>query len=201
MRILRIVLLVGVLLFGGIFPSASQAERPVGEITGLTGVAVALRADGPVALRLGAPVFRTDRIRTQEGAKLRITFQDGSQLIAGADSTLVLQRFLPADRGLVELLRGIVRVVLDRAGEWKAFDVRTHTVVASARSTEWIVALSDDGTAIFVASGEVAVDSAGAQVLLGPGEGTDVPADGPPRQPVAWGDNRVRDVMARTTIP
>lgn len=201
MRTLKMFLLIGLLLVGGALPSAAQAQIPVGEVTGLTGVAIALRADGPVALHLGAPVFRADRVRTEADAKLRITFQDGSQLIAGANSTLALQRFVPSDQGLVDLLRGIVRVVVDRAGDWQAFDVRTRTAVASARSTEWVVALSGEGTAIFVVSGEVAVEGAGERVFLGPSEGTDVPPDGPPRPPVTWGDARVRDVMARTTIP
>ena len=40
----------------------------------------------------------------------------------------------------------------------------------------------------------------GGQVVLQPGQGTDVPPGGPPKAPALWGEARRRDAIARTTI-
>jgi hypothetical protein len=172
-------------------------------VSALTGAAIALRADGPSALYRGAPVRQGDTVRTLPETRLRITFEDGTRLVLGADSKVALARYAGAaggdGEGVLELLRGIVRVVLEKAA-WHSFEVETRTAVASARSTQWIVELSDDGTAVFVVDGSVAVRAAGQEVLLQPGFGTDVPPDAPPGEPKQWGQGRVDDVLARTTL-
>lgn len=182
-------------------PASAQSAEPIGTVAGLTGSAVALRADGPVALRLGAPIRRRDEVRTLADAKLQIEFHDGSELVLGADSKVAIARYAPSDgRGLLKLLQGIVRAVLPESGSWRRFDVETRNAVASVRSTQWIVALSPEGTAVFAVAGAVAVRGGGAEVLLNEGQGTDVPTAGKPDAPGRWGRSRVDRVLQRTTL-
>lgn len=182
--------------------AVAEDTAPVGEVTALTGAAVVLRADGPAALFRGAPVRRADTVRTLAGTRLQISFEDGSHLVLGADSKVTVARYAPSGdgQGLLELLRGIVRVVLEKADPWQSFEVETRTAVASARSTQWIVDLTAEGTAVFVVDGTVAVRGAGREIVLRPGFGTDVPPGMPPGDPKQWGQGRVDDVVARTTL-
>lgn len=183
-------------------PALAQSGETVGRVSDLTGPATVIRDGTPIALRRGADIHATDRLRTLEGAKLEVRFDDGSRLILGADSVVEVARYAPGDggRGLLDMVQGVLRVVLDKAAAWSSFDVETANAVASARSTEWVVVLSPDGTAVFVVDGRVAVSAQGREIELGPGEGTDVPPDAPPGPVKRWGQGRVDEVLARTTL-
>jgi ferric-dicitrate binding protein FerR (iron transport regulator) len=183
--------------------AADPAVDRIGHVGALTGPATVVRDGRPSALHIDAAIYATDRVRTFDRAKLKILFEDGSRLVLGANSVVEIARYAPADdgRGLVGLIQGAIRVLLDRAGAWREFDVETAHAVASARSTEWVVVLSPDGTAVFVVGGRVAVAAQGRRVTLGPGQGTDVPPGAPPQPVATWGQARVDDVLARTTLP
>jgi ferric-dicitrate binding protein FerR (iron transport regulator) len=183
-------------------PVSAQTGERIGQVAQLTGPSIALRGDTAVSLYPGADIYRGDRLRTLEGAKLRIDFADGSELVLGDNSILAVSRYAPgAGEGLLELVAGIVRTALSRSTAWRRFDVRSQNAVASARSTEWIVTTSAGGDAVFVVTGQVAVSAAGSQVVLGEGEGTDIRPAAPPTAPVRWGQPRVTQVLSRTTIP
>ena len=195
-------LCVLVLLVLGAAQARAQTDDPVAEVAGLSGPAAALRDAGAVALRVGAPIYRDDRLRTLPGARLWITFADGSELVLGGDSKVAVARYQPEHgRTTLDLLRGILRATVTWAAGWRSFDVETRSAVASARSTEWVVVWSEDGTAVFVVDGEVSVAGAGARVRLGPGDGTDVPPGAAPGAPKQWGQARVDAVLARTARP
>jgi hypothetical protein len=81
--------------------------------------------------------------------------------------------------------------------------VTTRTAVASVRSTQWIVDAGADSTGVFAIEGRVTVVDRQMRggVILDPGYGTDVRAGEPPSQPKRWGQKRVDDVTARTSLP
>ncbi len=183
-------------------PRAAQADERIGEVSGLTGPVVVIRGDTPAALFLGAAIHSGDFVRTMEGAKLSIAFDDGSELVLGADSQVSMTQFAPEEgEGVFDLLEGILRVAIQRAGDWRRFTVGTRHAVASARSTEWVMDLTREGTAAFVVEGRIAVRAAGQEVLLAAGEGVDVAPDEAPGPPTEWGAARVDEVLARTTLP
>lgn len=195
------VLVAACLLLLSASPAAGQEAGGIGRVADLTGPAVVLRDGQPRALYRGARIHRDDRLRTLETAKLKIVFADGSELVLGADSKVAIARYAPdAGHGVLELLRGILRAVVAGAPRWERFDVETRNAVASARSTQWVVALTPEQTSVFVVEGAVDVRAAGRTVRLQEGDGTDVPVGAGPGDPVQWGQARVDRVLDRTTL-
>jgi hypothetical protein len=202
----RVVLFLPLILAAG---RARAAEpRSVGTVSRLVGTPVILRPGGQrIPAVRGMMLHEGDRVATGPGGRLEITADDGTVILVGEETTVMLTRFVaPGNSGsgqaLLDLVEGILRLQLPRS--WNRFEVITATAVASVRSTDWIVDAGKPGTtAVFVAQGRVEVENSArtAAVLLDPGFGTDVPAGGLPTTPKRWGQARVDGVMARTRIP
>jgi hypothetical protein len=164
-----------------------------------------LRGEKAVLLVRGAEVYRADKIFTYQDARVKLRFVDGTVVAVGSDSRLIVREYLsddsPAGR-VLEMVQGILRATISAVGGGNSFDIRTRTAVASARSTDWMVEAKPDTSAVFVIEGEVAVGSleAPGRVVLSAGEGTDVAAGQPPKEPVNWGQARVDDFLARTAV-
>jgi hypothetical protein len=199
-----------------IWPSmiAPAAAQPVaaGTVEALVGTAVVTRyetgAAGP--LTVGAELFEGDRIRTDAGARLRLTLRDGSVLICGEATGLTLNRALYAPEQdsrnfLVRASFGIVRAVVGLLASPSAFEMHTNTAVISVRGTEWIAEAKPDATAVVSLEGQVGVrnvdPSVPGAVTLGPGEGVTVTTGTPPPAPTVWGDARRNAFIERTTVP
>jgi len=179
----------------------------VGTVSRLVG-APSVRPPGGLLLPAarGMTLHVGDRVVTGPGGRLEIHATDGTTIIVGEDTTLVLTRFVApgesqAGQGLLDLIEGILRLQLPRP--WGRFQVVTGTAVASVRSTDWIIDAKMDNTAVFVAAGRVEVVNRAmtGAVLLDPGSGTDVKGDAPPTTPKHWGQARIDAVMARTRLP
>ncbi len=182
----------------------SPQEEAVGEVVQQQGVVTALRATTARSLRLGASIFRGDRIITAARAKVEIAFADGSTLSLGPDTSVDVASYSPRaeQRGDLFLLIGIIRTRLSNL--WSdGFKVRTRAAVASVRSTEWITEAREDRSSVFVISGRVGVTAMATDVSvdLSEGEGSDIEVGGSPSPPTQWGAARVEDVLARTRLP
>ena len=200
------------------------AAAEAGIVTALRGAATAT-VDGTTRdLYVGAAVHQQDSIVTAPGGRLQIGLADGSTLVVGEASRLVLSQVVLATDGggasmVFDLLAGIVRAVLGPSPP-ELFEVRGRAAVAAARSTEFVVETETSATSVFVARGEVAVSASYGRgdVRLAAGDGIDVvrhrpatrafrgrpdpvereaEAIGPVRR---WGRGRVDQVMARTTV-
>ena len=193
-------------LFAALGAPQVQAEDPVAKVTALTGTVTALRGGKAVLLVREAAVFRADKIFTYHDARVKLRFADGTVVAVGADSRLIVVEYL--DEGstaqrVLDLVQGILRATVSAVRGEERFDIRTRTAVASARSTDWMVEAKADTSAVFVIEGRVAVESRAAvagEVVLGPGEGTDVATGQAPKAPVEWGQPRVDGFLARTTV-
>lgn len=199
-------ILIGVVLLVAAPLSASAQDEPVGKVVQQRGAVTVLRDMTPSLMLLGAPVFRSDRIVTGPDSRIKIEFADRSLLAIGSDSDITVDTFLTEDgsrvSAVLSMLLGIVRATITPAKAQAGFDIKTRAAVASARSTDWIVEVTPDRTSVFVEEGEVSViHRDGGGVILKPGEGTDVIGGAPPKQPMRWGDERMRDVVARTRVP
>lgn len=173
----------------------AQELAPVGWVADQTGAATVLRNRVPAPLIVGAPIFRADHVTTEADTRLTIEFTDGSSVVLGPGCALSIDEFTTDPKGgrlsaALTLLQGIVRAVVNPA-QAGGFEVRTETAIASARSTDWTVEVAPGTTAVLVLDGTVAVAGrAGGEVVLEPGEGTDVAAGQPPTPPVRWGEER-----------
>lgn len=184
----------------------AKAAGHAGQVVAQRGVVTAIRDGSPRALHIGAEVAAADRIRTGADAKVEIALRDGSTLVVGPASEVALARFEQQDGGpvaaVIELFSGILRAGTG-AAPVGLFEVRGRTAIASVRGTRFVVEGSDGNTAVLAIEGSVRVAplAAGDAVLLGPGEGTDVPAGGAAAPPKRWGEARVRRVLALTSLP
>jgi hypothetical protein len=189
-------------------PAQAVADEAVATVSRLRGDATLVRNNDWRALKVGDTVNEADHLLTAKGSQVELRFRDGSILVLGSDSEIVLSRYpMTGDKraaavGWLELLRGILRMALEPGPPESGFAVLSRAAVASVRSTEWVVEVDGQHTAVFVAHGSVGVRSiqSGGQVVLSPGEGTDVTEPGDPTPPKPWGQARVDDAMARTTI-
>ncbi|MEQ8966920.1 MAG: FecR family protein [Azospirillaceae bacterium] len=189
-------------------PAAAQedAGEAVGRIGGLIGDARLVSAEGdsrPAAE--GVPVELGDRVITGPGSRLELVFADGSRVVIGSTSDLSIERYLTSAGGtrrnaVLSLLDGILRAIVRPGGG--EFEVESRAAVASVRSTELVVDVWRTRTAVFVREGRVDVlGRSGPLRTLEPGEGVGVRFGGPVPQPGRWSQERIDEVLARTSDP
>lgn len=183
---------------------------PVGEVQTVIGAAELVRAGAVTPLRPGMSVETGDELRTGPAGRLRVRFKDGSAATLGSDATMTVERFEePGGAGTrdaaLAVAGGFVRTVAEKLAGLSRFEVRTPTAVAAARSTEWIVEVTREGTAVMAMSGRVSVRSTGpdpgSPVDLNPGEGTDVAPGAAPQPARSWGQARISRARDATTMP
>jgi ferric-dicitrate binding protein FerR (iron transport regulator) len=206
----RAALLLLLVLWAG--PGQAQAPPAIGQVDALVGAGTIGRfgETGTSPLEVGTQLHEGDRIRTDAGARLRLTFADGTVVQLGESTDLTLDWFLYApDAGtqsaLLRVTSGIFRVILELVLPRAAFEVQTATAAATVRGTDWITEAGPANTAIVALEGQVAVrnidPAIGGEVVLGPGEGTGVPAGAAPNPVTVWGDARRESFIERTTLP
>jgi len=193
-------------------PVPAQPAGAVGEVVDVTGEALVTRhgETEPETLSEGQPVMEGDRIRTAEGARVRLRLEDGSVLQLGEDTECYLDWVLFAPvlemrDILIEVPLGIIRSIVEAVVPRSSVRLVTDTAIASVRGTDWILEADPEVTAVVALEGQIAVqnvapDIAG-EVSLGPGEGTSVRAGEPPNPPSVWGDARRQSFIERTTVP
>lgn len=206
------LLAVGSLLFGlALDPAAAQGEaaaergQAIARVLEKEGEVILRRAGAEEAAYLGSLLLAGDRIATGEEARVLIEFSDRSLLALGSNTDIVLDDYSRSQgsgplKGFLTLLAGIMRMSLSQSTMAENFAIRTETAVASVRSTDWIVEVTESDTQVFVVSGVVRVaDSENARgVDLKAGDGTSVAAGAAPKSPSVWGRPRVAKVLART---
>jgi hypothetical protein len=200
------------LLALGTVPALAQAPPAIGQVESVVGTSTVTRFGQTTAstLTAGTTLQEGDRIQTAAGARLKLTFVDGTVIQLGESTDLVLDWFLYAPDAdsqstLLRVSSGIFRVILDLVLPNAAFEVQTATAAATVRGTDWITEAAAASTAIVALDGQVTVrnveTAVPGQVVLDPGEGTDVAAGAPPSGPVVWGDARREAFIERTRAP
>lgn len=199
-------------------PRVAAAAEPPCRVLQLVGEAWRDAAGARAALALGDGLTLGDRVATGVESKVKLLFVDGSSLILGPESEVGLAVFDPRPKegvALFLLLVGTLRISVGETITWQSFQVQGGTAVASVRGTEWAMQEDPKGSAIFVIEGEVEVrprhTSTGSshetpspavpvQVVLQPGEGTDVAPNTGPSEPKQWGDARRDKLLALLTL-
>src|SRR5919205_2192233 len=93
---LGLVALIFLSLAGG---TLAQDGRPLGQVIRQQGVVVAVRGKEANVLTIGAPVFSSDRIRTEQNARTMIAFADGAHLTIGPGSEVQIADYVLAANG------------------------------------------------------------------------------------------------------
>ena len=153
-------------------------------------------------LKIGRLPDDASVIATGPGARLEIRCDDGLVLTLGAGIEVELEGLIgptgPAESIVLRLLRGIIGIEAPNQ-TWKSLEVSTPLVIASARTTDWLVEYSEPtGSGVFVRTGSVNVVAArgGSAVPLDAGEGVTIVPGAARVQVVRWGEARIAGAAA-----
>ena len=157
-------------------------------------------------LTAGAALRESDHLLTGVDARATLMFLDGTQLLVGPETELALSRYATGvsgrrSGGVVSVVEGIVRLLVQPGLPGSVLDVQGRSAIASVRATELIVQCEEGHVAFFVADGNVDVRRIGdgAILQLGAGDGVDLLDDRPLPEVVQWGAGRVAEAMALTS--
>jgi hypothetical protein len=118
--------------------SPAFAADAIGEVAAVVGKPSASGPSGDRDLKAGAPVFEDDKIVVRNG-NAQLILNDGTKLVVGPGSTLVLDRFLmkggnTAQKVSIKALRGTFRFITGRSAK-SAYDIQTASATIGIRGT------------------------------------------------------------------
>lgn len=118
-------------------------------------------------LKAGSTIREGQVVRTGPGARARLRLSDGSQMDINEGTELFLHASLSGKT--VQLQRGdiIIHAAKQRLSR---LHVQTRDSIATVKGTIFAVSTGIAGTVVSVVEGSVAVNQAGNEVLLNPGE-------------------------------
>jgi hypothetical protein len=207
---MRHILLMAVIagMAGAVAPSGAVAQPSrAAVVTALEGTATVQRKDAGDATPLAAQatLLPGDTVRTAAGARLRLTFRDGTAVSLGPESTFrVTEAAAGASRPsiAVQLTSGAMRFVTQALPD-SSYTVRTRVAVAAIRGTDVLVRITE-GCEFYVVKGRVAVSHQGStapgEVVLTEGLGTEVRSGSPPAAATTWASDRVERLVRDTTL-
>ena len=174
--------------------SARAVER-VGSVEEVTGEAFAELEAARRALDRTAPVFLNEEVVTGAGSRLGMRLGRDTTVRLGEQARLKIDRFLVDAGGEMTLRSG--PLLFDGQPHRAGVQIRSPFALIAVRGTRFFAGPSNDRFGVFVVRGSVAVTSAGKQVMLRQGEGTDIASPGAPPTPVKrWAPERIRAAMA-----
>lgn len=157
------------LLFGMVTMGMAQE---IGRVAFVTPAAQAQSADGTTrALQIGGPIFANDRLTTDAGGRLDVIFLDETSLSLGANTDLVMDRFVfdpnaAATSGeiVINLGQGVLRLIGGAATNARPAQVTTATGTIGIRGSSGIVSVdAGNVSAVFIAGEEMCITNTDGQ--------------------------------------
>ena len=138
MRSSSLTLIAAAILSAIACQSAAFAADPIGKVVAIVGAPSASGPGGDRNLKAGAAVYEDDKIEVSNG-NAQIILADGTRLVIGPGSTLVLDRFLmtggdTAEKVSIKALRGTFRFITGRSAK-AAYDIQTANATIGIRGT------------------------------------------------------------------
>jgi ferric-dicitrate binding protein FerR (iron transport regulator) len=175
---------------------ALAAER-VGSVEDVRGEAFAELEAVRRTLDRAAPIFLSDEVGTGVASRLGMRLGRNTAIRLGEQARLKIDRFLVDAGGEMTLRSGPLLFDGPRHGTPAGVQIRSPFALIAVRGTRFFAGPSNDRFGVFVVRGSVAVTSAGQQVILREGEGTDFVAPGTPPTPIKrWAPQRIRAALA-----
>jgi hypothetical protein len=143
--------------------TAAQADG-VGRAVAVIDVASASGQIGDRALAVGSTVFVGDLVQTDGGGEAQLLFDDGTRMVVGANSSLVIEEFLfrgkaAENRFAVRALSGAFRFISGDSGD-KNYTIRTPTGMIGVRGTAFDFTVTPgEGTQMVLLEGEATLCS------------------------------------------
>jgi ferric-dicitrate binding protein FerR (iron transport regulator) len=150
------------------FAVEAEAAESIGEVVASAGSPTAEGPGGSRSLGAGSQVFQDDRITTQSNANAQIMFVDGTRLVVGPRSTVVIDEFLlrSPDRAKavsLDALRGTFRFITGRSAK-SAFKIQTANATIGIRGTGFDFS-SRNNTTLAVHEGSTELCAAGGSCV------------------------------------
>ena len=138
MRLSVLALVLSAVLFTGASQTPAFALDAIGKVSATVGTPSASGPGGDRDLKAGAAVYEDDKIVVGIG-NAQIILADGTKLVIGPGSTLVLDRFLmqggnTAQKVSIKALRGTFRFITGRSAK-SAYDIQTANATIGLRGT------------------------------------------------------------------
>jgi ferric-dicitrate binding protein FerR (iron transport regulator) len=173
----------------------ARAVERVGSVEEVTGEAFAELVSVRRALDRAAPVFLSEEVMTGVASRLGMRLGHDTTVRLGEQARLKIDRFLVDAGGEMTLRSG--PLLFDGQPRRAGLQIRSPFALIAVRGTRFFAGPSNDRFGVFVVRGSVAVTSAGQQVILHQGEGTDIASPGTPPTPVKrWAPERIRAAVA-----
>jgi ferric-dicitrate binding protein FerR (iron transport regulator) len=173
----------------------ARAVEPVGSVEDITGEAFAELEAVRRTLDRAAPVFLSEEVVTGVASRLGMRLGRNTTVRLGEQARLKIDRFLVDAGGEMSLRSG--PLLFDGQPHRAGLQIRSPFALIAVRGTRFFAGPSNDRFGVFVARGLVTVTSAGQQVILRQGEGTDIASPGAPPTPVKrWAPERIRAALA-----
>jgi hypothetical protein len=166
------------------------AVEKAGDVVSVRGKAVIERKSGKEDARVASALLESDSVVTRDKSRVKMLFRDDSILTLGANSKLVIKKYLYSPESkraesIYELADGRLRSVVGSSG----FKVTTPTAFAAARGTVFTVSynMETGATEITVLEGSVEVMNINAEIagmqVVAAGQSTTIMGNTPPTQP------------------
>lgn len=173
----------------GIAPPVTAADK-AGDVVSVRGKAVIEHKAGRENARPAVALLESDSVVTRDKARVKMLFRDDSILTLGANSKLIIRKYLYSPESkraesIYELADGRLRSVVGSPG----FKVTTPTAFAAARGTVFTVFynMETGSTEITVLEGSVEVRNINAEIagtqVVAAGQSSTVSGDQPPTPP------------------
>ncbi|MDE2446172.1 MAG: FecR domain-containing protein [Alphaproteobacteria bacterium] len=130
----------------------------IGKVVAVVGAPTSTGPSGKHELHAGSPVFENDKITVTTG-NAQILFDDGTKLVVGPSSTLVITKFLlrgnsnTAQDLSIKALRGTFRFITGKSAKG-AYDIQTANATIGIRGTGFDFWVSSS-TGVAVLKGKV----------------------------------------------
>ncbi len=175
---------------------ARAAER-VGLVEDVKGEAFAEIDAVRRTLERAASVFLGDDVATGVASRLGMRLGRDTMIRLGEEARLKIDRFLVNAGGEMTLRSGPLLFDRPRGSASAGLRIRSPFALIAVRGTRFFAGPSNGRFGVFVARGSVVVTSAGQQVILREGEGTDFVSPGTAPTPVKrWAPERIRAALA-----
>ena len=175
----------------------ARAVERVGSVEDVKGEAFAELDAVRRTLDRAAPVFLGDEVVTGVASRLGMRLGRDTTIRLGEQARLKIDRFLVDAGGEMTLRSGPLLFDRPPRSARAGLQIRSPFGLIAVRGTQFFAGPSNGRFGVFVARGSVAVSSAGQQVILRDGEGTDFVSPGTPPTPVKrWAPERIRAALA-----
>ena len=141
--------------------AANPAEEDIGEALAVIDQASADGEVGERTLSVGAKVYLGDKVATDDQGQAQLLFQDGTRMVVGPNSELVLDQFVfrssaAENQFAMRALVGAFRFITGDAPK-DAYIIHTPAATMGVRGTSFDISVGPDKTDVLLYTGSAAV--------------------------------------------